>query len=89
MLYRSEGGLSSEIITTTTTETRARVTEVAQSQKAVTSSAGIVRKLIMSLMIVGNCRTRRKEKILTNRKIMKVMIPVRQLLLMVVLMANA
>ena len=80
MLCRSEGGLSSEITTTTTTtEIRASVTEVAQSPKDETSSAGIVRNLIMSLMIVGSCRTRRKEKVLTNRIIMKVTIPVRQI----------
>jgi hypothetical protein len=44
----------------TTTEIRASPTEVAQSPRNETSSAGIVRKIIIILMIVGSCRTRRK-----------------------------
>jgi hypothetical protein len=69
------GGLSSETTTTTTTtEIRVGPTEVAQSPRDVTSSAGIVRNPTTPLMIVGSCRTRRKETELTNRKIMMVMV---------------
>jgi hypothetical protein len=63
-------GLSKEPPTTTTTEIRARPTEVAQSPRdEETSSAGIVRKIIIILMIVGSCRTRRKETVPTNLRI--------------------
>jgi hypothetical protein len=92
-------GLISEIITTTTTtEIRAGPTEVAQSPKDVTSSAGTVRKITIILMIAGSCRTRRRGTELTNRKIMMVLVrlllslvKVRLLLLLVVivLMENA
>jgi hypothetical protein len=39
-----------------------------------TSSAGIVRNPTTILMIVGSCRTRRKEMELTNRKTIRVMV---------------
>jgi hypothetical protein len=59
---RSVVGLSKEPPTTTTTEIRARPIEVAQSLRdEETSSAGIVRKIIILLMIVGSCRTRKKN----------------------------
>jgi hypothetical protein len=63
-------GLSKEPPTTTKTEIRARTTEVAQIPRdKETSSAGIVRKIIIILMIVGSCRTRRKETVPTNLRI--------------------
>jgi hypothetical protein len=52
---------SKEPPTTTTIEIRARPIKVAQSPRdEEISSAGIVRKIIIILMIVGSCRTRRK-----------------------------
>jgi hypothetical protein len=63
-------GLSKEPPTTTKTEIRARLTEVAQIPRdKETCSAGIVRKIIIILMIVGSCRTRRKETVPTNLRI--------------------
>jgi hypothetical protein len=54
-------GLSKEPPTTTTTEIRVRLTEVAESPRDLkTSSAGILRKIITILIIVGSCRTKRK-----------------------------
>jgi hypothetical protein len=79
-------GLSKEPPTTTTTEIRARPTEVAQSLRdEKTSSAGIVRKIIIILIIVGSCRTRRKEMVPTNLRI-NPMVMVRPLLFPVILM---
>ena len=75
-------------LTTMATEIRAKTAEVVRSPRERTSSAGIVRNLIMLLMIVGSCRIRRKETELTNRKIgLKVL--VRLLLFLIVLMVNA
>ena len=51
--YTSIWGTATNVTTTTTTEIRARATEVAQSPKDVISSAGIVRNLTTILMIVG------------------------------------
>jgi hypothetical protein len=67
---RSKARLSKEtpITTTTTIDIRARPTEVAQSLSDETNSVGIVRNLMTILMIVGSCRTRKKEMVLTNRK---------------------
>jgi hypothetical protein len=61
---RFVAGLSKETPPTTTIEIRARPTEVAQSPRDKTSSAGIVRKIITILMTVGRCRTNRKETVL-------------------------
>jgi hypothetical protein len=82
---RSMAGLSKEPPTTTTTQIRARPTEVAQSPNEKTSSAGIVRKIIIILMIVGSYRTRRKETIPTNLRI-NLMVMVRPMLFPVILM---
>jgi hypothetical protein len=79
-------GLSKEPPTTTTTEIRVRPTKVARSPRdEKTSSAGIVRKIITILIIVGSCRTRRKETVPTNLKI-NPMVMVRPLLFPVILM---
>jgi hypothetical protein len=79
-------GLSKEPPTTTTTKIRARPTEVAQSPSdKKLSSAGIVRKIIIILMIVGSYRTRRKETVPTNLRI-NPMVMVRPLLFPVILM---
>ena len=50
-----------------------------RSPEAGISSAGIVRKILMSLRIVGSCRIRRKETVRVNRKINS-MVMVRPLL---------
>jgi hypothetical protein len=79
-------GLSKEPPTKSPTEIRARPAKVAESPRGEeTSSAGIVRKIIIILMIVGSCRTRRKETVLTNLRI-NPMVMVRPLLLLVILM---
>jgi hypothetical protein len=78
-------GLSKEQPPTTTTEIRGRSTEVTQSPRDETSSAGIVRKIITILMTIGNCRTRRKETVPTNLRI-NLMVMVRPLLFLVILM---
>jgi hypothetical protein len=78
-------GLSKEPPPTTTTEIRARPTEVGQSPRDETSSARIVRKIIIILMTVGNCRTRRKETVPTSLRI-NLMVMVRPLLFLVILM---
>jgi hypothetical protein len=78
-------GLRKEPLTTTTTEIRARQTEVTQSPRDETSSAGIVRKIITILMTVGSCRTRRKETVPTNLRINPVVM-VRPLVFPVILM---
>lgn len=54
------------------TEIRAGTKKLVQSPVEKISSAGIVRKIIMSLKIVINCRTRRKGTVPTNRKIRKI-----------------
>jgi hypothetical protein len=61
--------MSKEPPPTTTTEIRARPTEVAQSPRDETSSIGIVRKIVSILMTIGICRTRRKEMVPTNLKV--------------------
>jgi hypothetical protein len=79
-------GLSKEPPTTTSTEIRVRPTEVAQSSRdKQTSFAGIVRKIIIILMTIGSCRTRRKETVPTNLRI-NPMVMVRPLLFPVILM---
>jgi hypothetical protein len=79
-------GLSKEPPTTTTTEIRVRPTKVARSPRdEETSSAGIVRKIITIMIIVGSCRTRRKETVPTNLRI-NPMVMVRPLLFLVILM---
>jgi hypothetical protein len=79
-------GLSKEPPPTITTEIRVRPTEVARSPRdEETSSAGIVRKIITITIIVGSCRTRRKETVPTNLRI-NVMVMVRPLLFPVILM---
>jgi hypothetical protein len=79
-------GLSKEPLTITTTEIRVRPIEVAQSLRdEETSSAGVVRKIITILIIVGSCRTRRKETVPTNLRI-NPMVMVRPLLFPVILM---
>jgi hypothetical protein len=63
-------GLSKEPPTTTTTEIRVRPTEVSRSPRdEETSSVGIVRKIITILIIIGSCRTRRKEMVPSNLRI--------------------
>jgi hypothetical protein len=52
-----------------------------------TSSVGIVRKIITILIIVGSCRTRRKETVPTNLRI-NPMVMVRPLLFLVILMVT-
>jgi hypothetical protein len=79
-------GLSKEPPTITTTEIRVRPIEAAQSLRdEETSSAGVVRKIITILIIVGSCRTRRKETVPTNLRI-NPMVMVRPLLFPVILM---
>jgi hypothetical protein len=79
-------GLSKEPPTTTTTKIRVRLTEFAQSPRdEETSSAGIVRKIITILIIVGSCRTKRKETVPTNLRINSIVM-VRPLLFPVILM---
>jgi hypothetical protein len=79
-------GLSKEPPTTTTREIRVRPTGVARIPRdEETSSAGIVRKIITILIIVGSCRTRRKETVPTNLRIIP-MVMVRALLFPVILM---
>jgi hypothetical protein len=79
-------GLSKEPPITTTTEIRPRPIEVAQSPRdEETSSAGIVRKIIIILMIAGSCRTGRKETLPTNIRI-NPMVMVRPMLFLVILM---
>jgi hypothetical protein len=53
---------------------KSKTDQVAQSPRDMTSSAGIVRNPTTILMIIGSCRTRRKEMELTNRKTMRVMV---------------
>jgi hypothetical protein len=76
-------GLNKEPPTTTSKEIRARLTEVAQSPRDETSSAGIVRKIITILMTIRNCRTRRKETVPTILRI-NTMVMVRPLLFLVI-----
>ena len=54
---------------TTIIETRARTVKAVRSPEAGISSAGIVRKIPISLRIVRSCRIRRKETVRINRKI--------------------
>ena len=65
---RLEAGPSTKPTTTTIIETRARTVKAVRSPEAGISSAGIVRKILMSLRIVGSCRIRRKEMVRINRK---------------------
>jgi len=67
------------------TEIRAGKAKVVRSPGERTSSTGSARKIITSLMIVGSCRTRRKETILTNRKT-NLMVMVRLLLFPVIIL---
>jgi len=65
---RLEADPSRKPTTTTIIETRARMVKAVLSLEAGISSAGIVRKILMSLMIIGSYRVRRKEMVRINQK---------------------